>query len=219
MHASGRNGISMKKGLFITFEGIDGAGKSTQINLLKEYFENKGVTVYTTREPGGTDIGNKIRQILLDKENTAMCGMAELLLYYADRAQHIKEFINPALESGACVICDRYYDSSYAYQLAGRGINTQILDMLNSIVVKEYIPDVTFLLDIPLEQSDKRMSKRGGEYDRMEIENNTFKQNVRLGFLEQANNNPDRICVVNALQTPEKIFEDILNRIKTMKVG
>lgn len=200
----------MEKGIFITFEGIDGAGKSTQIGLLRSYLESLGKTVVVTREPGGTDIGNKIRALLLDKENTAMCGMAELLLYYADRAQHINEFILPELELGKCVICDRYYDSSYAYQLAGRGIDISVLDKLNDIVVKSVIPDITFLLDISPDFSEKRITARGEARDRLEAEAASFKNNVRNGFIKQAELNSDRICVVDATRSPEKIFEDIL---------
>ena len=208
----------MKKGLFITFEGIDGAGKSTQINMLRDYFEKKGISVVITREPGGTDIGNKIRTILLDKENTALSATAELLLYYADRAQHINECIVPALESGKYVICDRYYDSSYAYQRAGRGIDISVLDKLNSIVVKDAKPDITFLLDISLASSESRITSRGEARDRLEAEGNTFKQNVREGFLEQARRSPDRIRTINAMQSPDKIFEDILHELNDIKL-
>lgn len=208
----------MKKGLFITFEGIDGAGKSTQINMLRDYFEKKGISVVITREPGGTDIGNKIRTILLDKENTALSATAELLLYYADRAQHINECIVPALESGKYVICDRYYDSSYAYQRAGRGIDISVLDKLNSIVVKNAEPDITFLLDISLASSESRITSRGEARDRLEAESNTFKQNVREGFLEQARRSPDRIRTINAMQSPDKIFEDILHELNDIKL-
>ena len=208
----------MKKGLFITFEGIDGAGKSTQINMLRDYLEKKGISVVITREPGGTDIGNKIRTILLDKENTALSATAELLLYYADRAQHINECIVPALESGKYVICDRYYDSSYAYQRAGRGIDISVLDKLNSIVVKNAEPDITFLLDISLASSESRITSRGEARDRLEAESNTFKQNVREGFLEQARRSPDRIRTINAMQSPDKIFEDILHELNDIKL-
>lgn len=208
----------MKKGLFITFEGIDGAGKSTQINMLRDYLEKKGMSVVITREPGGTDIGNKIRTILLDKENTALSATAELLLYYADRAQHINECIVPALESGKYVICDRYYDSSYAYQRAGRGIDISVLDKLNSIVVKDAKPDITFLLDISLASSESRITSRGEARDRLEAEGNTFKQNVREGFLEQARLCPDRIRTINAMQSPDKIFEDILHELNDIKL-
>ena len=200
----------MKKGIFITFEGIDGAGKSTQRNMLRSYLEKKGKTVVVTREPGGTDIGGKIRALLLDRTNTGMCGMAELLLYYADRAQHINEFILPELNAGKCVICDRYYDSSYAYQLAGRGIDISALDELNDMVVKNVKPDATFLLDISPDSSESRIVSRGGEKDRMEEEAYSFKCSVRNGFIEQAKLHPERIHVIDAMQSPEKIFDEIL---------
>lgn len=207
----------MKKGLFITFEGIDGAGKSTQIEMLKRYLEVNGETVTVTREPGGTRIGSKIRELLLDKSNSEMCPMAELLLYYADRAQHINECILPLINSGVTVICDRYYDSSYAYQRAGRGLDMSVLDTLNGLVVKTAEPDVTFVLDLTCDVSNERMSGRGEALDRLEMENMMFKENVRHGFLEQAKLFPNRICVVNAMQSPEGIFGEILTRIKQMK--
>ncbi len=207
----------MNKGLFISFEGIDGAGKSTQIDMLKSHLENLGYNVIVTREPGGSELCNKIRDILLDKNNTDLCSMAELLLYYADRAQHINEVILPHINSGGCVICDRYYDSSYAYQLAGRKIDESILDILNNMVVADADPDITFLLDLTLEVSLKRVSGRG-ESDRLELESNAFKQRVRDGFLHQAQKHKNRICVVDAAQTPKAIFEDILAGLQERKV-
>lgn len=206
----------MKKGLFISFEGIDGAGKSTQIDMLKKHLENNGFNVLVTREPGGSDICNKIRDILLDKNNTELCSMAELLLYYADRAQHINEVILPNINNGTCVICDRYYDSSYAYQLAGRKIDEAVLDVINGLVVGEVHPDITFLLDLPLDVSEQRVSGRG-ECDRLELENTDFKQRVRNGFLSQAKKHPDRICIVNATLSPDKIFEQILDCMESRK--
>ena len=143
----------MKRGLFITFEGIDGAGKTTQIKLLQEYLISKKQPVRLSREPGGTPIGDKIRALILDKSNTDMCPMTELLLYYASRAQHIERVIAPALAQGECVICDRFYDSSYAYQQLGRGIDKKALDALTSMVAENYRPDITFLLDISPEVS------------------------------------------------------------------
>ncbi len=208
----------MQKGLFITFEGIDGAGKSTQINFLKEHLEKNGKTVIITREPGGTAIGTKIRNILLDKENSQMCSLTELLLYYADRAQHINEKILPALENGTCVICDRYFDSSYAYQLAGRGLDLSVLDILNDLVVSNNaMPDITFLLDLTTQTSEERMAHRGEESDRLESEGISFKERVRQGFLHQAELFPDRIRIINAQQSPESIFIDILSELTRLE--
>lgn len=206
----------MKKGLFISFEGIDGAGKSTQINMLKKHLENKGFDVVVTREPGGSDICNKIRDILLDKNNTELCSVAELLLYYADRAQHINEVILPNINNGTCIICDRYYDSSYAYQLAGRKIDESVLDVVNNLVVGEINPDITFLLDLPLDISEQRVSGRG-ESDRLELESIDFKRRVREGFLAQAQKHPNRICVVDATLAPNEIFAQILACMESRK--
>lgn len=207
----------MKKGIFISFEGIDGAGKSTQIELLKKHLENNGHSVIVTREPGGSDICNKIRDILLDKGNVALCSMAELMLYYADRAQHINEVILPNINNGTCIICDRYYDSSYAYQLAGRKIDESVLDAVNSIVVGNVEPDITFLLDLPLAISEQRVSGRG-ESDRLELEGIDFKRRVRDGFIMQAEKYPDRICIIDATQSPDKMFDDILSEMERRKV-
>lgn len=207
----------MKKGIFISFEGIDGAGKSTQIEFLKKHLEKKGHNVTITREPGGSEVCNKIRDILLDKNNTELCAMAELMLYYADRAQHINEVILPCINNGTYIICDRYYDSSYAYQLAGRKIDESVLNAVNSIVVGAVEPDITFLLDLPLDVSEQRVSGRG-ESDRLELENIEFKSRVRNGFIAQAQKYPDRICIIDATQSPDKMFEDILAAIESRKV-
>lgn len=206
----------MKKGLFLTFEGIDGAGKSTQIAFLKRYLEENGYQVIVTREPGGTEIGNSIRDVLLDKNNTAMSPMAELLLYYADRAQHINETILPSLKKGICVISDRYYDSSFAYQLAGRKIDDKLLNILNENVVKDVEPDMTFFLDIPTNLSEERIRQRGDEMDRLELEGLKFKDSVRNGFLAQAEKYPERIRVINALQTRDEIFAEITANVSTL---
>jgi len=135
----------MKKGYFISFEGGDGAGKSTQINKLKEYCEKQGYDVVLTREPGGTDIGEKIRQIILDPENSKMADMTEAFLYAASRAQHVEEVIKPAIEAGRIVICDRFVDSSIAYQGYGRGLG-ECVGIINEYAVNTYMPYVTFLL-------------------------------------------------------------------------
>lgn len=199
----------MKRGLFITFEGIDGAGKTTQIKLLQEYLISKKLSVRLSREPGGTPLGDKIRTLILDKNNADMCPMTELLLYYASRAQHIEQVIAPALEHGECVICDRFYDSSYAYQQLGRGIDKKALDALTCMVAEEFHPDITFLLDISPEVSAQRLHTRGNELDRLEEENQKFKEKVRQGFLSQAALEPNRIKIIDASLPVEEIFQQI----------
>ena len=206
----------MKKGLFITFEGMDGAGKTTQIRLLKAHLEAKGHPVLLTREPGGTPISDRIRALILDVNNTGMDPMAELLLYYASRAQHIQEVILPSLKKGVTVICDRFYDSSYAYQQSGRAIDKAVLDRLNEMVVKDCRPDVTFLLDLPEAESESRLNSRGTQPDRLELENAAFRQRVRQGFLAQAAAEPDRIRVVDASGSVEEIFSSIAGTMEQM---
>lgn len=206
----------MKRGLFITFEGIDGAGKTTQIKLLQEYLISKKQPVRLSREPGGTRIGDKIRALILDKSNTDMCPMTELLLYYASRAQHIERVIAPALAQGECVICDRFYDSSYAYQQLGRGIDKKALDALTSMVAENYRPDITFLLDISPEVSAQRLHTRGNELDRLEEENQKFKEKVRQGFLAQAALEPDRVKLLDATLPAADIFAQIKEYINKL---
>lgn len=206
----------MKRGLFITFEGIDGAGKTTQIKLLQEYLISKKQPVRLSREPGGTPIGDKIRALILDKSNTDMCPMTELLLYYASRAQHIERVIAPALAQGECVICDRFYDSSYAYQQLGRGIDKKALDALTSMVAENYRPDITFLLDISPEVSAQRLHTRGNELDRLEEENQKFKVKVRQGFLAQAALEPDRVKLLDATLPAADIFAQIKEYINKL---
>mgnify|MGYP005769793939 CR=1 FL=1 len=206
----------MKRGLFITFEGIDGAGKTTQIKLLQEYLISKKQPVRLSREPGGTRIGDKIRALILDKSNTDMCPMTELLLYYASRAQHIERVIAPALAQGECVICDRFYDSSYAYQQLGRGIDKKALDALTSMVAENYRPDITFLLDISPEVSAQRLHTRGNELDRLEEENQKFKEKVRQGFLAQAALEPDRVKLLDATSPAADIFAQIKEYINKL---
>ncbi len=206
----------MKRGLFITFEGIDGAGKTTQIKLLQEYLISKKQPVRLSREPGGTPIGDKIRALILDKSNTDMCPMTELLLYYASRAQHIERVIAPALAQGECVICDRFYDSSYAYQQLGRGIDKKALDALTSMVAENYRPDITFLLDISPEVSAQRLHTRGNELDRLEEENQKFKEKVRQGFLAQAALEPDRVKLLDATLPAADIFAQIKEYINKL---
>ena len=204
----------MKKGLFITFEGMDGAGKTTQIRLLKAHLEAKGHFVLLTREPGGTPISDQIRALILDVNNTGMDPMAELLLYYASRAQHIQEVILPALKKGVTVICDRFYDSSYAYQQSGRAISRAVLDQLNEMVVQDCRPDITFLLDLPEDESKNRLNSRATEPDRLELENAAFRKRVRQGFLAQAASEPDRIQVVDASGSVEEIFAHIARALE-----
>ena len=198
----------MDKGLFITFEGIDGCGKSTQIRLVTEYLDAKGMDYLLVREPGGTVIGEKIRSVLLDKENNEMSPSAELLLFEAARAQIVEEKIRPALDAGKAVICDRFYDSTFAYQGVARDLGEDLVISLNDIATSGLAPDITFLLDLSVEDAFARRKGRGEADDRMELLGLQFQESVRDGYLKAASRF-DRIKVIDANRTPEEIFGDI----------
>ncbi len=200
----------MKKGIFISMEGPDGSGKSTQIKYIKKYFEEKGREVVLTREPGGTDIGEKIRQIILDRENAEMTGQTEVLLYAASRAQHVSQVIKPALEAGKVVICDRFVDSSLAYQGYGRGLLDQV-KTVNQVACQGVLPDLTLFMDLAPGKSMKRI--RQGSEDRIESEKMEFHERVYRGYKEMAKNQPDRIVCVDATKTVGQIRREIAERL------
>lgn len=204
----------MKRGLFITFEGVEGAGKTTQIELLKNELERREIEYIVTREPGGTAIGEKIRGLLLDPENSEMNYMTELLLYYASRAQHLYEKINQAKESGKVVICDRYSDSTMAYQGYGRGIDKQLIENLNSVVEKGNRPDITFIIDADPELTLVRAKRKSGNVgDRLEQESLEFHKRVREGFLAASKKEPERVAVIDGRKSIEEINRDIIARL------
>ena len=197
----------MEKGLFITFEGADGCGKTTQMNLLAEYLKNQGREVVLTREPGGKGLGEKIREILLnyDGEVSDRC---ESFLFLADRAQNIDTIVNPAVDAGKIVLCDRHTDSSVAYQGYGRGLNIERINMLNNLATNGKKPDITFVFDIDTETSMKRVGK---EKDRMESAGFEFHTKVRNGYLEIAKKEPERIKVIDASKSIEEIHQEVLS--------
>ena len=197
----------MMKGLFITLEGGDGAGKSTQIRNIERFFEEKGLLVVHTREPGGTAIGEKLREILLDRENSEMDAVTEMLIYAAARAQHVREFIVPLLEEGRVVICDRFTDSSVAYQGYGRELGEQVAEV-NMRATGGLVPDITFWLDIDPE-TGRRRAGNTGELDRLELERTDFHSRVREGYRELTERYPDRIKRIDASKTIEEMREDI----------
>jgi dTMP kinase len=202
-------------GLFITFEGGEGGGKSTQIEKLKNVLELQSFDVITTREPGGTPIAERIRDTLLDPENKSITPMAELLLYQAARAQHVEELIIPALEKGSIVLCDRFADSTAAYQGAGRKLSPHALTILHDLATGGLSPDVTFLLDLPPETGLARANQEGTA-DRIEQESLDFHLRVREAFLNLARNNPDRIHVLDALQPIDDIADHVQAIIKSV---
>lgn len=193
----------MDKGIFITFEGIEGCGKSTQAERLRDFLAESGLEVVLTREPGGSAIGEKIRTILLDPANEAMVPLTELLLYEASRRQHMAEVIEPALKAGKVVICDRFYDASTAYQGYARGIAVNDVERLNLIATGGKRPDVTIILDLPVEDGLKRI---GRDLDRIEGEGVEFHERVRAGYLEIAAREPGRVKVVDGSGSIEATF-------------
>ncbi len=185
------------KGRFITIEGGEGAGKSSNLDFVRRYLEQRGVELVTTREPGGTPLGEAIRAILLDRRNREMADDTELLLMFAARAQHLAERILPALEAGKWVLCDRFTDATYAYQGGGRGIPGERIAVLEQWVQKGLQPDLTLLLDIPVEQGLARAGARSAP-DRFESERIAFFERVRAAYLEQARRFPERYRVIDA---------------------
>jgi dTMP kinase len=201
--------------LFITFEGIEGCGKTTQISLLKEYLEQKDYSVVATREPGGTQIGDSMRTILLDSRNTHIDIKTELLLYEASRAQHIKDVVRPALDKGSIVLCDRFTDATLAYQGYAQRINKDLIERLNQFATDNITPDFTILIDCPVEIGLKRAKKRGATVnqkineDRFEEKNISFHQNVRLGYLQIAECNSNRIHIVDGREDVSTVQQEI----------
>lgn len=200
----------MKRGLFITMEGGDGSGKSTQIEFLRQYFEEKGIEYIITREPGGTPISEKIRAIILDKNNSDMDPMTEALLYVASRAQHVNQLIGPSIERGKMVICDRFVDSSIAYQGYGRNLG-EVVGVINSYAIRKYMPDVTFLFELPVEMGLGRLT---GNKDRLENEEIAFHQAVNEGYRKIKDMYPDRVIPIDAGRTIEEIRIDIRDHIE-----
>ncbi len=202
------------KGLFITVEGGDGAGKSTQINNINSYFVDRGYDVVHSREPGGTRISEELRSIVLSKEYAEMECETEMLIYAAARAQHVREFILPALASGKVVICDRYVDSSIAYQGYGRELG-EIVRIVNEFAIDGRMPDITFWLDIDPKEGKARASKTG-DLDRLEREELDFHYKTREGFRRISEADADRVKRVDAAKTPEEIKEEIFRHLDNL---
>lgn len=196
----------MRQGLFITFEGADGCGKTTQMNLLKDYLIKNGYDVVLTREPGAKGLGEKIREILLNYDGV-VADKCESFLFLADRAQNIETIVNPAISEDKIVLCDRHTDSTVAYQGYGRGLDINEINMLNNIATNGRKPDLTFVFDVDVETSMKRV---GSEKDRMESAGQEFFNRVRNGYLELAKQNPQRIKVINSTRSIEEVFQDVL---------
>lgn len=206
--------------LFITFEGIEGSGKTTQLEMIKEHLEWKGYKVLATREPGGTDIGERIRAILLNKVGEAIVPWAELLLYVASRAQLVEEVIRPCLEEGKVVLCDRFSDSTAVYQGYARGLDLGAIDTINRLATGGIKPDITFILDCPPEKGLKRAwdrvdtVKEGDKEDRFERFSLEFHNRVRAGYLKLAEEEPDRVKVIKGDRDIPTIHKEICGIIE-----
>lgn len=199
-------------GIFITFEGIDGCGKSTQIVLLQKNLEEHGYPIVLTREPGGTEISEKIRSLILGVENTSMSTKCELLLYLAARAQHVDETIIPELLKDKIVLSDRYEEATYAYQGSGRGVNLDMLMSLNNFATSNVTPDLTFIIDISIEESEARWKKSGKIRDRLEMNNRSFFKRVRKGYQDRAAMHPERIALLDGRYNIAELEKQILDK-------
>ena len=203
----------MARGKFITFEGCDGCGKSTQLRLLSQYLTENKIPHIFTREPGGGKISEAIREILLNGKNMEMTDECEALLYAASRVQHLSDRVEPALNEGKLVICDRYVDSSFAYQAYARGLGLDFIRKINAFALENYLPDVTVFIDLTPEAAFKR--KHGAdENDRLEKAGMEFHKRVYEGYKAVAAAEPDRVMCVDGMQTPDEIFADVLKILK-----
>ena len=202
-----------RMGKFITFEGCDGCGKSTQLRLLNEYLTAQNVPHIFTREPGGGKISEEIREILLNGKNSEMTDECEALLYAAARAQHLRDRVQPALEKGELVICDRYVDSSFAYQAYARGLGMDFVRKINDFALEQFSPDVTVFIDLTPEEAFAR--KHGAEEnDRMEQAGLPFHRRVYEGYKAVAKEYPSRFVCVDGRKTPQEIFEQVISVLK-----
>lgn len=200
--------MPLDRGRFITVEGTEGAGKSSNIEFIRRELEARGIEVVLTREPGGTPLAEEIRALLLQPRDEVVCSDAELLLMFAARAQHLAQLIHPALERGAWVLCDRFTDATFAYQGGGRGIDTARIGTLESLVQGGLRPDCTFLLDLPVDLGLARASQRS-EPDRFEQEKLTFFERVRRCYLDRAAAEPARFAVIDASRTLDRVQRQI----------
>lgn len=200
-------------GKFITFEGGEGLGKSTNIPFLRDYLQQRNIHVVTTREPGGTALAEKMRQLLLEVNHETLSEQSELLLMFAARSQHIKHVIQPALAQGSWVLCDRFTDATYAYQGGGREMANDAIAWLEQWVQQDLRPDLTLLFDAPIEIGLERIVQRGGKIDRFEAEKQSFFRRVRQTYLARAAYEPGRIKIIDASQSLELVQQAIVHAI------
>ncbi|MCX5770219.1 MAG: dTMP kinase [Candidatus Hydrogenedentes bacterium] len=210
--------MTRAKGFFITFEGVEGCGKSTQVRRLQERLVRLGRDVVVTREPGGTPVAEAIRSILLDCAHAGMRPMTELLLYAAARAQHVAEVIAPALDAGKTVLCDRFADSTTAYQGAGRGVEPETVAVAHRLATGGVWPDITIVLDVPVELGLARANASCGP-DRIEQESIEFHRRVREGFLALARQDPRRVLVIDGTGSEDEVADEVASAIASRLVS
>ena len=212
----------MSKGRLISFEGLDGAGKTTQMDLLERWLQSRGVLYVRTREPGGTPLGVEIRHLLLNRPELAIDPLAEAFLFQADRAQHFARLVIPALGEGKLVITDRCFDASIAYQGYGRGVGAELVEQLSMLATRRHIPDLTILLDLDPSEVHRRTDTSGGrsgtreERTRFDAEAEDFHRRVQEGFRVLARAHPERIKVVDASRSPEEIHREITRLVEPL---
>lgn len=210
--------MTLPRGKMISLEGGEGAGKSTLLARLRDYLQQSGVALVQTREPGGTDIGEAVRAIVLDSAHDSLAAETELLLMFASRAQLVREVIAPALQAGQWVLCDRYTDASYAYQGGGRGQPVERIAALERWACDGITPDLTLLLDLPVATGRARAAGRG-EADRIEVEADAFFERVRATYRERARAEPDRFRVLDASQSPEAVLQAATDAVASLMAG
>lgn len=210
--------MTLPRGKMISLEGGEGAGKSTLLAGLRDYLQQSGVALVQTREPGGTDIGEAVRAIVLDSAHDSLAAETELLLMFASRAQLVREVIAPALQAGQWVLCDRYTDASYAYQGGGRGQPVERIAALERWACDGITPDLTLLLDLPVATGRARAAGRG-EADRIEVEADAFFERVRATYRERARAEPDRFRVLDASQSPEAVLQAATDAVASLMAG
>jgi dTMP kinase len=203
----------MTRGKFFAFEGIDGCGKSTQVSLLHDKLAKMDISVDCTREPGGTVISEKIRQILIDPLHSEMVDECEILLYLAARAQHVRQRIVPALEQGKIVLCDRFELATFAYQGYGRNFPFEIMGQLNGFATGGCVPELTFVFDIPVEEAFKRMQRMNKLKDRLESAGDAFFHRIHDGYLDLGRKYPERVIIINAQRSVEEIHQEVMEKI------
>jgi dTMP kinase len=208
------SGSRLPKGALITFEGGDWSGKTTQARRLVEWLEKADIPCVFSREPGGTEIGEEIRTILLNPDHAPMSPKTELFLYMANRAQHTSQLIIPALDAGSIVVCERFSDATFAYQGAGRGIDKNVIEPINTIATSGIVPDLTIIIDVPPDESTERATHAGRGEDRIEREGLTFQKKVRQEYLRIAQQDPERVKIVDGAKEIDHIAQEIIGIVE-----